>query len=189
MCIFKNFLKKCDFFTTQKKMSIISIFLILFITSCSAPKDPITGKTKRLEPNLNKRAEQFVKEEGSILFGGGSKNQGGGNFEFATSNPLWRASLNVLDFIPLQSANYSGGILVTDWYSGKNNKDSIKIEVRFLSNELASSSIKVISYKRSCVQLNCETTKSSDEFNDEIKNKILNEARKIKLAAEREEKK
>lgn len=188
MYIFNNFLKKCDFFTTQKKMSIISVFLILFITSCSAPKDPITGKTKRLEPNLNKRAEEFVKKEGSILFGGGS-NRGGGNFEFATSNPLWRASLNVLDFIPLQSANYSGGILVTDWYSRKNNKDSIKIEVRFLSNELASSSIKVISYKRSCFQLNCETTKSSDEFNDEIKNKILNEARKIKLAAEREEKK
>ena len=187
--MFYNFLKKCDFFTTQKNISFFLLFFIIFISSCSAPKDPATGKTKRLEPNLNKRAEEFVKKEGSILFGGGSKNQGRGNFEFATSNPLWRASLNVLDFIPIQSANYSGGILVTDWYSGKNSKESIKIEVRFLSNELSSTSIKVISYKRVCIQLNCETTKSNDALNEEIKTKILNEARKIKLTTEKDKNK
>jgi hypothetical protein len=188
MYSFINFLKKCDFFATLVKVLIIPAFITIFTSSCYAPKDPITGKTKRMEPNLNKRAEEFVKKEGSIIFGGGNKNQSSGNFEFATSNPLWRASLNVLDFIPIQSANYSGGILVTDWYSKKNNNDSIKIEVRFLSNELASTSIKVISYKRTCIQLNCQITKSSDELNNQIKIKILDEARKIRLIAEREKK-
>ena len=63
----------------------------------------------------------------------GGKNKGG-KFDFASSNYLWRATLDTIDFMPLVSANYSGGIIITDWYSENNNpNEAIKISIRFLS--------------------------------------------------------
>lgn len=179
--------KKSDIFATAKKLKILSILAIFLLSSCSMPRDPVTGKIKNMEPNLKKRAEQFRDKQGSI-FSTGRLGSGGTTYEFASSNPLWRASLKTLDFIPIQSANYSGGILVTDWYSKKNQQDSIKIEIRFLSTEVTVNSINVISYKRSCVQMNCEVTKLNNEFNNEIKNKILAEARAILIEKEKEKK-
>ena len=68
--------------------------------------------------------------------------KGSGEFEFASSNPLWRASLDIIDFMPLATANYSGGIIVTDWYSDDvNSNESIKLSIRFLTNEIRSDAI------------------------------------------------
>jgi len=53
---------------------------------------------------------------GSILGKVGSTN-----YEFSTSNPMWRASLETLDFLPLTTVDYSGGIIITDWYSENDN--------------------------------------------------------------------
>ena len=81
------------------------------------------------------------KEEELRLFGGEKK---GGTFDFASSNFLWRATLDTIDFMPLASANYSGGIIITDWYSENNNEgESIKISIRFLSNEIRADAIDV----------------------------------------------
>ena len=138
-------------------------------------------KKIRIEPNLNERAAKYTEEGGGILNQLRGKN-GGSSYEFATANVLWRASLNTLDFIPLQSANYSGGVLITDWYSSSLNSDSsIKIQINFKSSELASSSIEVTSYKKTCQKNNCSTSKLGSKFNNDIKNKILNNARKINL--------
>ena len=41
------------------------------------------------------------------------------------------------------SANYSGGIIITDWYTDNSNKESIKITIKFLSNEIESTSLDV----------------------------------------------
>jgi hypothetical protein len=68
----------------------------------------------------------------------------------ATSNPMWRASLEILDFLPLTTVDYSGGIIITDWYSDNGNNDSIKITVRFLSNEIRSDNLKIIVHKKNC---------------------------------------
>ena len=90
--------------------------------------------------------------------------------------------MQALDFIPLQSANYSGGIIITDWYSADlKSNESIKIEVRFLSSELATSSLKVVSYKKNCENQNCAVTKLTSEFNQDIQNKILEKARAISI--------
>ena len=58
------------------------------------------------------------------------ENKGGnGTFDFATSNELWRASLDTLDFMPLISADYGGGIIITDWYSENKPNESIKVTI------------------------------------------------------------
>ena len=130
-----------------------------------------------MEPNVEKRAIA-ARDEGGGMFSSNKGNQGT-TFEFSTSNVLWRASLKTLDFLPLQSVSYSGGLIITDWY--ENNNEAIKVEVRFLSSEINISSLQVTSYKRVCNNQNCKTTKLDSAFNQDIKNKIFNYARKISL--------
>lgn len=178
------------------RKNIISSFIIiitatLLLNSCKAFKpdrDPISGKIIRKEPNLRTRAEETIKEGGGFF---NSKNfQGSTTYDFATSNVMWRATLMSLDFMPLQSANYSGGILITDWYTGKlNSKESIKVEVRFLSNETSANSIKIISYKKTCENLNCKITKLNNNFNEKLKNSIMEKVREIKIDEETKKKK
>ena len=81
---------------------------------------------------------------------------GGTNYEFSTSNPMWRASLEILDFLPLTTVDYSGGIIITDWYSENNSDESIKISIRFLSNEVRADNLKIIVHKKQCTQGNCK---------------------------------
>jgi hypothetical protein len=93
---------------------------------------------------------------------------------------MWRATLNTLDFMPIASASYDGGLIITDWYSAENINESIKIKVSFNSNEINASSIQVSSFKKSCQNgLNCKVLKNNDDFNKKIKNQILNEVREI----------
>ena len=133
---------------TLKKILILAFFSI-FLTSCSndffkyspAKNNPIKG-TDRAKKNV---------EEGRGVSLGGLRGRRSTTYEFSTSNPLWRASLDVLDFIPMATVDYSGGTIISDWYTdGSQNNESIKITVRFLSNEIRSESLKVVVHKKNC---------------------------------------
>ena len=108
----------------------------------------------------------------------GGNKQKGGTFDFASSNELWRASLDTIDFMPLLSANYSGGIIITDWYSdGKNAGESIKISIRFLTNEIRSDALDVKVFIKKCKSLeNCLVTETKGVLVSELKKKILYQA-------------
>ena len=97
---------------------------------------PVTLGT--VSPNVDERVKQAIQEGRGFRFWiRDGIGKGGTNFEFASSNELWRASLEVLDFLPLANVDYSGGIIITEWYNeGTSNDEAIKITVRFLSNEL-----------------------------------------------------
>ena len=141
--------------------------LLVLLNSCGVYK-PTSAKDFPPEPE--KRVAKNIEEgRGFRLFGEDSK--GGGTFDFATSNELWRASLDTLDFMPLLSADYGGGILITDWYNESNNyDDSIKISIRFLTNEIRSDSLKVKVYTKTCENLNnCRI----NENNPEVANKLI----------------
>ena len=102
-----------------------------------------------------------------------------GVFEFASSNELWRASLDVIDFMPLSSVNYSGGIIITDWYTENNSpNESIKISIRFLTNEIRSDAIDVKIFNRICSDglFNCKFSDVSGNLPLEIKKEILKKA-------------
>jgi hypothetical protein len=158
-------------------------FLIIILSSCKSneKKDGITGNQEKFEPNADVRAREFADKNPITLFKD-SKDKNT-NFEFGTSNVLWRASLKTLDFIPLATVDYSGGIIITDWYSeGKLNKEQIKIQIRFVSTELRSESIQVISYKKICESNNeCLNIAGNENFNKEIKDLIINSARQIRI--------
>ena len=136
---------------------------------------------RKVPGNVNDRVQKNLEEGRRIKFGGDNK-RGGGNFSFATSNEMWRATIEILDFIPLNNADYGGGIIITDWYNEDGSgKDSIKIMVRFLSNEIRADGLKVTVYNKSCelnsgVQ-NCSTQiDESGQISQELKLAILKKA-------------
>jgi len=171
---------------------IINRFLIItslfFIINC-AKTDPITGEKVIIEPNASKKQQIYMENQGG-LFGDFNKKNQSNTFEFATSNVLWRATLKSLDFLPLVNADYSGGIIIYDWYSDeKNNKEQIKVSVKFLNNELRSDSLEVTVHKKTCDnQNNCSTQKINNNFNQEIKDTIIASARSLKIAEQKSNK-
>ena len=63
---------------------------------------------------------------------------------------MWRASLEILDFLPLSTVDYSGGLIISDWYSDGNANESIKITIRFLDNEVRSENLKISVHQKVC---------------------------------------
>ena len=133
----------------MKKNTYLAFFIGIFLISC-AKVDPVTGEKVLIETNPQAKAKKFSEEKGGIFGNIGAKSSTN-NVEFSNSNPLWRATLKSLDFLPLLNADYSGGIIIYDWYSqSNNNKEQIKISVQFLSNEVRSDSIKITAHKKIC---------------------------------------
>ncbi len=134
------------------------------------PPDPKKRVQKNLEEGKGFRLDNTI----DTIRGGGK----GGNFEFASSNELWRASLDVIDFMPLSSANYSGGIIITDWYSdNQDTNESIKITIRFLSNEIRSDAVNIkVFYKKCKVNMNCKIIETDGELKNELRKEILKQA-------------
>ena len=127
-------------------------------------------------PDPKLRVQKNIDEGRGFRFN--TKNKAAGVFEFASSNELWRASLDTIDFMPLSSVNYSGGIIITDWYSTKqDSNESIKISIRFLTNEITSSSLDIKVFNKKCEKLsNCIISEKTGNLVDELKSKILKTA-------------
>ena len=124
--------------------------------------------------NVEDRVRKNIEEGKGIRFG---KNKKGGVFDFASSNDLWRATVETLDFVPLVNASYSGGIIITDWFNGGgNNNRDLKITIRFLSNEIRSDALKIIIHERICTNNVCSTNLIDSKISNEIQVAILKKA-------------
>ena len=133
----------------MKYTKFLAILSILFLVSCGLYK-PVD---QRKMPDTAKAKARKT------------------TYEFSTSNPMWRASLETLDFLPLTTVDYSGGIIVTDWYTdASSSEEAIKISIRFLSNEVRSESLKVTVHKKTCLNnQNCKVALLTDS---QIKEKL-----------------
>ena len=165
------------------KFTLFILILPFLFLSCKGPdgKFKLPGGDARKTPaDPAKRIEKNLQEgKGFRLNETIKRNRGSGVFEFASSNGLWKASLDVIDFMPLSSVNYSGGIIVTDWYSENNSpNESIKISIRFLTNELRSDALDVKIFNRKCIDslIDCKFSESSGDLSNEIKKEILKKA-------------
>ena len=143
---------------------------------------------RQMPDGAEAKARKNIDEGKGMSIGGLISKRGGGTtYEFSTSNPMWRASLEILDFLPLSTVDYSGGMIITDWYSESNSDESIKITIRFLSNEVRSDNLKIIVHKKKCVSAtSCVVTQLG---NNEISNEILSSIVKTAARFEREDKK
>ena len=151
-----------------------TILIIFLLTSCGLYKP---SDARKVSPNVDERVKQALEEGRGFNLGKGIGKKGT-NFEFASSNELWRASLEVLDFLPLSNVDYSGGIIITEWYNeGTSNDEAIKITIRFLSNEIRADGLTVIIHKRVCNKFQqCTTAKIKSALEEEVKLAILKTA-------------
>jgi hypothetical protein len=163
------------------RFTIIAIITV-FLSNCSSKTDPVTGEKVIIEPSPDKKAREYA-EKGGGIFGDINNARKGSSttVDFATSNVLWRATLKTLNFLPLSNADYSGGVIVYDWYSDGTSDEQIKISIKFLSNEIRASSVEVNAHKKRCDMNNKCTIKLVDNLSLDIKEKIITAARQLKI--------
>ena len=159
-----------------KNIQILVLLTIFFpfLNSCGTGAD-----AKQFPPDPKERVRKNLEEGRGFTVMGGIKNRGkSGEFDFASSNELWRASLDIIDFMPLASANYSGGSIITDWYSsGSNMNESIKISIRFLTNEVRSDALDIKVFYKDCGQNDsCQISEKKGSLVAELNKKILSRA-------------
>ena len=162
----------------MKNLKITIFFLISSLILNSCGKFP-GADAKKFPPDPTLRVKKNLEEgRGFRLDSLGKNMNSGGNFEFASSNELWRASLDTIDFIPLASVNYSGGIIITDWYSADSNtNENIKISIRFLTNEIRSDALDIKVFSKQCNLKNqCVISEKNKGLVGELKREILKKA-------------
>ena len=161
----------------SKKISKLLVFICILpflLNSCAN-----RGDARKSPPDPKLRVKRNI-EEGKGFRLMNTVKKGGTNYEFASSNELWRASLDTIDFMPLASVNYSGGIIITDWYSNdQNSNENVKISIRFLTNEIRSDALDIKVFKKICKNnsSNCKISEGYNELISELKRKILKTAK------------
>ena len=164
-----------------KSLRVLSLLTLCLITLSACSKGFFKpGDARKISPDPRERVKKNLEEGKGFRLNDAIKGvtKGGGNFEFASSNELWRASLDIIEFMPLTSANYSGGIIITDWYSNNNNpNETIKITIRFLSNEIRADAIDInVFYKKCSSASNCVVQKDNKSIETELRKEILKKA-------------
>ncbi len=158
----------------KKKLILLVIFIFSLLNACGIYEKVNTRETP---VNAQERARKNLEEGKGISIGGmvGGRST---TYEFSTSNPMWRASLEVLDFLPMSVVDYSGGMLITDWYSDEvNSNSSLKITIRFLNNEINTNSLKVTVHEKNCITVsNCNIKILDSRLKEELIASILKQA-------------
>jgi hypothetical protein len=164
---------------------VITLFLLSLasiIVSCG-PLKPKYTDLRKIPGDPKGKRERNIREGRGFRLMGIIDKKNSGNFQFSSSNEMWRATLDLLDFTPLSNVDYSGGIIITDWFSESSDQNPIKITVRFLSSEIRADGLRVIIYKKICKKNdknNCKTIKENTTLGQEIKLAILKKAAIIK---------
>ena len=164
----------------SQSLKKITAFILfgLILSSCVKFKKVDTRKTP--VSGIERARKNIEEGRGSSLSDLTGRNRST-NYEFSSSNPMWRASLEILDFLPLVTVDYSGGIIITDWYGDSSTKDSIKITVRFLSNEVQTNSLKIIVHEKKCDgNNNCVINVVDSRIENELRSSILRQAAEFK---------
>ena len=164
-----------------RKFSLAILFMIILIFLNSCGNNFFRGAdARKVSPDPRERVKKNLEEGKGFRIDNAVKGirRGGGTFEFASSNELWRASLDIIEFMPLTSANYSGGIIITDWYTNNTNpNETIKITIRFLSNEIRSDAIDINVFYKKCEANNkCVVQKNNKNIEAELRKEILRKA-------------
>ena len=158
---------------------LYGLVILALLSSCSDGKFWDPADARKVPPNVNERVRKNLEEgKGFSLNKARTGGLGGTSYQFASSNPMWRATLEILDFLPLANVDYSGGIITTDWYNeGTSSDESIKITVRFLTNEIRSDGLRIIVHKKRCtIQQKCTVKKISSALEHELQVAILKKA-------------
>jgi hypothetical protein len=163
----------------NQRIAKLLIILSFALTSCKTIENLPGGDARKNPPDPKARVKKNLEEgKGFRLNDSLQGKKKGGDFMFASANELWRASLDTLDFMPLSSVNYSGGIIITDWYSDNDSLDeSVKISIRFLTNEVRADALDIKIFYKKCNQVaSCKISQKTGSLSAELKKQILSKA-------------
>ena len=158
---------------------LVLMFFVIVIASCSnnsVVTNPVSGEKPK--PGLfSKDASKGISLD-SILNPESSKS----SESVANVNAyLWRASLNILSFAPLISTDALGGIIISDWYVSKNNKNQrMKITAFIKTSELRSNGIGVKVHIQNFKDGSWSETYTNKNLETKIEDNILTEARNLR---------
>ena len=156
---------------------ILLLYVLIFLTACSSNNQTVKNTTKP-EPGLFSK-DASVGINITDLLGPRSDET-----SINVNGYLWRASLDVLSIAPLISTDALGGIIITDWYTNKNIKDKrIKITAHIRTSELRSDGIEVKVHVQKLINNVWSETVTDNDLAFKIENNILNEARNLRLNA------
>ena len=173
----------------KKIFYLFIMYSIIFqmLTSCGIYR---SLDAKKYPPQPELRVKNNIEEGRGMRLLSGNNEANGGKFDFASANPLWRASLDVIDFMPLLSVDYGGGIIITDWYGEENENEAVKITIQFLSNEVRSDALNIKVFKKKCTNLtNCKVVQSQSSISEELRVAILKKAAQYKSVDTKKDKK
>ena len=164
-----------NFVPKKVSLFLVEIVVVGFLGSCGIYQ-PVDAR--KVSPNSKERVKKNLEEGKGFSIKKLTGGNAGTNYQFASSNPMWRATLEILDFLPLANVDYSGGIITTDWYNeGTSSDESIKITIRFLTNEIRADGLKVIVHKKKCnIKQKCTVKKISSALEYELQVAILKKA-------------
>ena len=175
--------------TKNWRFFLIVPLTLAMLTSCGGAFKPKKVDTRQVPIKGSERSRKNIEEGGGVSLKN-VLNRKGGSFAFSSSNPMWRASLEILDFLPLSTVDYSGGMIVSDWYTGDSSNESIKISIRFLSNEVQSNSLKIIVHKKKCSENQvCQTRLlNNSKISQELRSTILAKAAELEKKSKNKKK-
>ena len=163
-----------------------AFLVLLILSSCGGFKLPKPGDARKIPASGKERALKNLKEGRGVSIGGALNRKT--TYQFSTSNPMWRATFDVIDFMPLVTVDYAGGMIITDWYADANTtNDSLKFTIRFLSNEIRPDSLKIIIHKKTCKaqSANCIVQKIASKLEDTIRSQIITKAAALEAASKK----
>tara|TARA_B100000900_G_scaffold250785_1_gene213670 strand:- start:1857 stop:2405 length:549 start_codon:yes stop_codon:yes gene_type:complete len=180
MC-FKNLIKRICILVKDDEMikKLKLIIMIILISSCSTNPSSTNISSKEKTPGLFTKDSKKGISLSDIL-----NPDRDSNSSVNINGYLWRATLNVLSFMPLISSDAFGGVIVTDWYVKKNIKDKrMKITAYIKTSELRSNGIEVKVHVQKLIDNVWSDTVIDNNLASKIENNILSEARNLRVNA------
>jgi hypothetical protein len=168
-----------------RRIFIVTALFPLFLGACSdsgVEADPTYSNKEREQ--LYKNGSVLSDEGGTDMFGGDTKSKNQDASGIGVNGFLWRASLDVISFMPMASADPFGGVIITDWYSPPDTpNERTRLNIFIRDRELRADGIKVSVFRQ---------TKGADgswvdaavtpATSGSLENAILTRARQIRMA-------
>ncbi len=159
----------------------------LLLTACgggTAPEDvdmpeyPVSSERER-----ELKRGRLTGEGGLKLFGNGDDDSNGGNSPIGVNSFLWRATLDTLTFMPINSADPFGGVILTDWYEDpKTPGERYKVTALILDRNLRTDAIKVTVHKQQKdANGNWRDLPKNETLGRKLEDTILTRARELRV--------
>lgn len=106
-----------------------------------------------------------------------------GKMTLGVNQYLWHASLDTLRFMPLQSADPFGGVIITDWYSAPElPTERMRVTVYILDRNLRADGLKIAVFRQTRSPTGWTDSQVSPETATKLEDAILTRARELRLA-------